>query len=138
KGSGAPLDDPRSDLYFLGAIFYELVSGTPPYPPTSSREERKNVSRYRNIRPLRSIEPGLSRALIEIVERLMAFSPAQRYQTPTEVIGDLQRLLRELGGSENGRSNVSGSAGEPRASGDNSLPTVMFIESRVKHQDVLR
>src|SRR6218665_1389137 len=40
KGSGAPPNDPRSDLFFLGTILYEMVAGQEPYPRTRDREER--------------------------------------------------------------------------------------------------
>lgn len=130
KGSGAPDDDPRSDLYFLGAIYYELLTGTPPYPPTRSREERKQFSRYSMIRPLREVDPSLPATVAEIVERLMKVNPYQRYQRPADVIVDLRRALSELG------EPATGPAAAPR--NEPSQPTVLCIESRTNYQDVLR
>jgi len=130
KGTGAPPNDPRSDLYFLGAIFYELLTGTPPYPRTRSRDERKQLSRYTMIRPILNLEPNLPRSLSDIVERLMKANPSQRYQSPTEVIIDLRKALGELGRPMTG-GNSDGAA-------ESSKPTVLCMESRTKQQDMLR
>lgn len=129
KHTSAPPNDPRSDLYFLGAIYYELLTGQPPYPPTKSREERRQFSRYRNVRPIRSVHPGLPLAVAEIVTRLMEIHPDDRYQTPTEVIGDLRRVL-------NGTSSPT--AAEPETAAKPSTPVVICVETRTKQQDALR
>jgi serine/threonine protein kinase len=143
RGTGAPDNDPRTDLYFLGAIYYELLTGVPPYPPTRSRDERKKLARYTSIRPLRSVEPNVPRSIAEIVERLMKIDADLRYQTPGEVISDLQAVPAELAGNRPAGESASGSrpaSQAPAASGPpaESLNTVMFIESRVDQQDVLR
>ena len=124
RGTGAPNNDPRSDLYFLGAIYYELLTGTPPYPPTKSPAERKEFRRYCNSRPLRSLDPSLPTAAIEIVERLMAINPDERYQTPAEVITALKQHL--------------GHADEAETPAVAATPTVICVENRPKQQDALR
>ncbi|MGH7126989.1 MAG: serine/threonine-protein kinase, partial [Planctomycetaceae bacterium] len=59
KGTSAQMNDPRSDLFFLGAIYYELLCGEPPWPRTRDRLERKRFSRYSTVRPIRSRDPNL-------------------------------------------------------------------------------
>lgn len=149
KSTGSPPNDPRSDLYFLGGIYYELLSGSPPYPRTNDRAERKQVTRYRNIRPLKSLEPNLPRTVTEVVERLMQFVPDQRFQSATQVVGELRRALRELGGDSKAAAlslpegaALMGTDGEsdlpPAGDSPATLPTVLFVESRLKQQDMLR
>ncbi len=138
--ASAPPNDPRSDLFFLGAIYYELLTGTPPYAPTRSREERSRISRYANIRPIRHLEPNIPRPIEAIVDRLLKLEPSQRYQTPQELAADLREVLVGLGetppddGTMNGRPAGNGGNSQP----DQSAVTVMCIEGRTKHQDVLR
>uniref|UniRef100_A0A7C4LMN3 Serine/threonine protein kinase n=1 Tax=Schlesneria paludicola TaxID=360056 RepID=A0A7C4LMN3_9PLAN len=132
KNTAAPENDPRSDLYFLGAIYYELLTGQPPYPPTRSREERRQFSRYRNVRPVRSVDPGLPLSVAEIVTRLMDIHPDDRYQTPTEVIGDLRRVLN------GGGHGPAPAATDADTAARSAAPVVICIESRLKQQDALR
>src|SRR5580698_1965597 len=134
RGTNAPPNDPRSDLYFLGGIYYELLSGVPPYPRTHSREERKEFSRYSNIRPIRSLDPNIPKGVVEMVERLMKIWPEQRYQSAGAVRTDAIALLAELEGR--GRS-APAVLDEPR-NGKASLPTVLCIEHRLKQQDIIR
>jgi serine/threonine protein kinase len=135
RGTNAPSNDPRSDLYFLGAIYYELLTGMPPYPRTHSREERKQFSRYASPRPIRSVDPNVPKAVVEIVERLMKIQPDQRYQSAGAVRVEAAGLLAELEGG--GRSNAAGAVREA-VNGSRSLPTVLCIEHRLKQQDILR
>lgn len=125
KGTGAPDDDPRSDLYFLGGVIYELLAGTGPYPATKDRSERKQLSRYTNVRPIRGVAPDVPAALAEVVDQLMRVNPNERYQSPTEVVHATRKAFKELGGT-------------PRGDNSGGPKTVMCIETRPKHQDLLR
>lgn len=151
KNTGAPPNDPRSDLYFLGAIYYELLTGVPPYPRTNDRQERKQVTRYRNIRPIRQVDPNLPRSCVEIVERLLQFNPDLRYQTPAEVVAELRASLRQLGDAPKpAAAGLPEAAAALRTDGESDLPdpstsesrrpstTVLMVEKRLKHQDMLR
>lgn len=139
--TSSPANDPRSDLFFLGVIYYELLTGQPAYPSTRSREERSRISRYSNIRPIRQLEPNIPLGIEAIVERLLKLDPDHRYQSPQEVAADLRAMLQELGevppedptsiDENNGKPN-------PVRSSENDATTVMCIEGRTKHQDVLR
>ena len=135
KGTRVPANDPRSDLYFLGTIYYELLAGQPAYPRTRNREERRKFSRYANVPPIRTVDPNLPRLVTDIVERLMNLNPVRRYQTPTDVIQALKGAMRALDAEASPADERGSPATEPNES---SLPTVMCIESRVKQQNVLR
>jgi serine/threonine protein kinase len=138
RWTNAPINDPRSDLYFMGTIYYELLTGQPPYPRTRSRDERKQIARYKNIRPIRELEPNLPRIVVAIVERLMQINPDHRYQRPADVINDLTLALAEFG--ENGKVGPQADSGTVPTTlqAQRSLPTVMCVESRAKQQNQLR
>jgi serine/threonine protein kinase len=132
KGSNAPSNDPRSDLFFLGTIFYEMVTGEPPYARTRDREERKRFSRYRDIRPVTSIDPRLPMSVAGIIDRLLQTNPNLRFQTPTEVIDALQTAMKTLGGEG------SAAPSEPAESDAPKTSSVLIVENRPKQQDMLR
>ena len=134
RGTNAPPNDPRSDLYFLGGVYYELLTGVPPYPRTHSREERKQFSRYSSIRPIRSVDPNIPKSVVEMVERLMKIHPDQRYQSAGAVKTDAMALIADLEGG--GRSTAP--APEESRNGRRPLPTVLCIEHRMKQQDIIR
>lgn len=133
RSTNAPDNDPRSDLYFLGAIFYELLTGIAPYPPTRDINERKQASRYRHIRSLRQVDPSLPPAIVAIVNRLIDIHPHSRYQTPTDVITDLRAIVGE-------RAALQDSGPMPMQPVESSAntPTLLCVEDRMKQQDSLR
>ncbi len=165
KGTQAPNNDPRTDLYFLGAIYYELLTGRPPYPPTRDRQERKRFNRYRNVRPPRSVDPNVPAVIDDIVMRLMHVNPNHRYQKPAEVLSELRTVLTTLqpGNGTTSPSDYAGLVEDDVLLSDDTAtsltgsdttgedsgafapiankpasPTILCIEDRPKHQDTLR
>ncbi len=96
KATKAPRDDPRSDLFFLGALLYELLTGVPPWPATGVKSERAEVSRYRDVAPVVDHAPDLPPAVVSAVGKLMSWNPAARHQTAAEVVGALRTLAAGL------------------------------------------
>ena len=136
KGSGAPRNDPRSDLFFLGAIYYELLSGVPPFARTRDRAERSQFSRYSIVKPLRQLAPELPLLVTNIVDRLLKTSPHQRHQSPTEVVAELRPAYTAIGGQAEAVADKRPvSAGAAPAS---TAETVLCVETRLKQQDMLR
>jgi len=135
RGTNAPPNDPRSDLYFLGGIYYELLTGVPPYPRTHSREERRQFSRYASLRPIRSVDPNIPKSVADVVERLMKTNPDQRYQSAGMVRADAQEVLFEL---ERPTKLAVAAPPEEGTNGSKVLPTILFIEHRLKQQDIIR
>ncbi|MCH2202312.1 MAG: serine/threonine protein kinase [Fuerstiella sp.] len=97
RGTNAPKNDPRTDIFFAGAILYELLSSESPWPRTRDREERRLFSRYAQIRPLHTFRPDLPQSMLDITAQMLAVSPSERYQTADEVCADLQVVLKQFG-----------------------------------------
>jgi serine/threonine protein kinase len=77
--------DIRSDLYSLGCTFYFLLTGRVPFPGGTTME--KLIRHSANMAtPIRALRPEVPAEVAAIVERLMAKDPAERLQTPAELI----------------------------------------------------
>ncbi|WP_198154449.1 protein kinase domain-containing protein [Plesiocystis pacifica] len=83
--------DARSDLYSLGASFYELLGGRPPFEAQGALE-LVHAHIARRPRPLDAIRPGVPETLSAVIMRLLEKSPEDRYQTASGLLADLRRL----------------------------------------------
>ena len=87
--------DPRSDLYSLGVLLYELLSGTKAFPASSIKEliqkRKKN-----DFSPLGFFCKNLSAKARAIVEKLMEVDPDKRFQSADELMEEIERSYHEL------------------------------------------
>jgi len=91
-GTGRPLDR-RSDIYSLGATFYHLFAGVPPFDgDTVDSILSKHVSE--NLVPLNKINPILSSGLSNIIGKMMEKNPDKTYQDYRAIIDDLKVLMK--------------------------------------------
>lgn len=85
--------DLRSDLYSVGCLFYELISGQPPF----SGETPVAIA-YQHVSapliPVTSLTTGLDPAIDSFFEVALAKSPEDRYQNAASMLKDLKRLSR--------------------------------------------
>jgi hypothetical protein len=89
EGRGA---EPRSDLYALGAVFYELLTGERPFPGESAFAIlRKHCSDP--VRPPSQLVPGLPAELDRLVVRLLAKTPESRLASAEELVVALRDWL---------------------------------------------
>jgi len=83
--------DHRSDLYALGATLYHLLVGSPPFE-YSDALELIHAHLARRPHAPESLRPELPRALSELVMRLLAKEPAERYDDAGALLADLKAL----------------------------------------------
>ncbi|HBY61762.1 MAG TPA: hypothetical protein DEH78_18215, partial [Solibacterales bacterium] len=77
QGQGRPVDT-RTDIFSLGIILYELLTGADPYPAESSVASLVQRSKEPPKAP-RDVNPAVPAALSAITMRCLAIEPAQRY-----------------------------------------------------------
>jgi serine/threonine protein kinase len=82
--------DIRADIYSLGATFYYCLTGRPPFAE-GTVAQKLIWQQSRQPKPIKLFRPELPAQLIAIVEKMMAKSVAQRFQTPAEVAQALAR-----------------------------------------------
>ena len=88
--------DARSDLYSVGCLFYELVSGKPPFSgETPVAIAYQHVSTP--LTPVTEIEPSLDPALNNFFSVSLAKDPADRYQSANAMLKDLKKLAKGEG-----------------------------------------
>ena len=85
--------DPRSDLFALGALLYELATGEPPFgTPQTLGGLRDRL--WKLPVPPRALQPTMSAAMQEVILRCLEIDPARRYPSATLVAFDLRNLAQ--------------------------------------------
>jgi eukaryotic-like serine/threonine-protein kinase len=107
KCTGVPHGDVRTDIYFMGAVLYELLSGCSPLPMTRDPKERMKRERFVNVQPLDKTEITGPPSLFRLVENMMSLSPELRFQTPSQLLEAIREVRRELEGKVEGKPAVS-------------------------------
>ena len=91
QGQGLPVDG-RADVYALGCVMYELITGVPPYnADTMMRVVFKHITDP--IPDIRSTAPALPSGLSNVFAKVMAKDPDDRYQTAVEFAEDFTHAI---------------------------------------------
>lgn len=93
--------DIRSDIYALGCTFYYLLSGRNPFEGNTI-SEKLVAHKMRAPLDVTVLRPDVPAAVRDVLGRMLAKDPQQRYQTPAEVVEALSGLLQ--------RSDLAGTA----------------------------
>jgi eukaryotic-like serine/threonine-protein kinase len=116
--SGQPVDQ-RSDIFSLGIVLYEMLTGTRLYSGENIEQVQHSITQTEHVPPTRVV-PGLPAMIDFVVARALKKDPAVRYQDAYELAADLGTCLAELRGQE--------ATTEP--SGDKSRTVKMAVGER--------
>jgi serine/threonine protein kinase len=84
--------DIRADIYSAGCILYHALTGQVPFPDSNVLSQMVRHASEAP-RPLRELVPGVSESLQQVLDRMLAKEPAQRYATPERAAETLQPLI---------------------------------------------
>jgi serine/threonine-protein kinase len=123
QGLGRPVDG-RSDLYALGVILYEMLTGQVPYDADSTVGI---VMKHINapIPSVLGLNPDLPAAMDEVLKRVLAKSPSDRYHTAAE----FTEALSQAFGTPAYAHTIRSTAGKPRK----GVPTVVEASQQAGH-----
>lgn len=153
RATGVRKDDPRSDIYFLGCIFYTMLVGKSPLFETRDRILRLSRSRFFDVIPIHHANPSVPRVVATVVNTAMQVEAERRYQTIGEMLVELTAAAARLAagetepcGSSDGaiaqgldsvqREELAKAAAQLAAA--NRPKTVMFVEANSRMQDIFR
>jgi serine/threonine protein kinase len=124
RATAVKFGDVRSDIYFLGCVFYEMVTGRSPLAMTKDRHARMRKQRFEEVQPLRAGEIAAPPSVYQLTETMMTLDPQRRYQTPSQLLDAVRAARREVGAG--------------KAGGRPATRTLFIVEGNQKMQNMLR
>ena len=153
RATGVRKDDARSDIYFIGCIYYHMLSGKPALQETRDRIQRLARDRFTSVVPIHVACPGVPRVVATVLSKAMSLDAEKRHQTPGQLYAELRQTTDRLAAGEDEASTGSEDTAAETLSADEQvrrqrevaryLPdsqrrALMVVESNSRLQDAFR
>jgi eukaryotic-like serine/threonine-protein kinase len=129
KATGVKSGDVRSDIFFLGCVLYEMLTGRSPLEMTRDKHARMNPRRFSEVQPMRKDEVDAPPAAFQLVETMMSLTPQRRYQTPSQLLDAVRAVRREVDLGKGTKGTKGGASGPS---------SVFVVESDDRLQEAIR
>ncbi len=133
KATGVKAGDIRSDIFFLGCVLYEMLTGKPPLEMSKDRHARMNRRRFEEVKRLRPGEIQVPGSVYGLVDSMLAFDPKRRFQTPGQLLDAIRKARRDV---ETEAEIAAG--GKPNLALRAAGRTLFLVESHHGLQESLR
>ena len=94
QAEGKPIDT-RSDIFSLGIVFFEMLTGERPFGGDSPNAVLSSILKDRPD-PMKALTPAFPRDLARIVRRCLEKDPARRFQSALDVLNELRELALDV------------------------------------------
>jgi serine/threonine protein kinase len=145
RATGVRRNDKRSDIYFVGCMLYQLVSGAPPLLETRERIKRLSAQRYQDVRPVTHHVPDLPHRVAILIGRLMDLDVEKRIQSPAMALHETESVIHALESGDHSafdeeltQRQIKEYAARQSRQEEGAGKTLLLIESNIKLQDSLR
>ncbi len=130
KATDVKQGDVRSDIFFLGCVMYEILTGMKPLELARGQRARMQKSRFDALKPLSLSDlPGFP-MVVDLVNTMTALLPENRFQTPSQLLEAVKRVRRQI---DPAMQKVAATG-----SGTKVQQTLFIVERDEKLQEVLR
>jgi serine/threonine protein kinase len=130
RATGVKAGDIRSDIYFLGCVTYQMLTGRSPIEMSKDPRMRMNKNRFENVKPMRPDEVAAPPSVFQLVERMMSLDPKQRYQTPSQLLDVVREVRKDV-------ENFSAGPSKP-GTGKPTQRSVFVVEREERLQSAMR
>ncbi len=134
--------DPKSDIFSLGVVLFEMLSGQRPFDAPDERSVTQHI-RHDQPPPLGRLAPGVPGSLERVVLRCLEKMSSDRFHSAAELVLALEGVLGELGGGSPREVVVAalasaGLAERGAAAGDEPPPSLARVPRRPSLAPALR